>query len=109
MNFETTQRLLTKLRAALQKQTQLASTDYDENEKEIRSRLTELTADNEANGTALVDTARELQTLRANRVKHHEKVAENTAQIAKLKFLLAEQVALIGVDEQIATLEEVGL
>ncbi|XWY20096.1 hypothetical protein ACNGTO_03300 [Bisgaard Taxon 45] len=109
MNFETTQRLLTKLRAALQRQQTLSATDYDQQEKDLTAKLAELTSDTEPNGTALVDTARELQTLRANRHKRMDKVLENLTQIAKLKYLLAEQVASIDVDEQIATLEEFGL
>ncbi|KLT47931.1 hypothetical protein [Pasteurella multocida] len=109
MNFEITQRLLTKLRAALQRQQTLSATDYEKQEEDLTAKLAELTSDTEPNGTALVDTARELQTLRANRHKHMDKVLENSTQIAKLKYLLAEQVASISIDEQIATLEEMGL
>ncbi|UDW84584.1 hypothetical protein K7G91_000869 [Pasteurella canis] len=109
MNFETTQRLLTKLRAALQKKATLDGVNYAEKEKELKNRMTELTNDTEPNGTALVDTARELQNLRTQRDKHTEKVTENDEVIAKLKFLLSEQIAAIPGDEQLATLEDFGL
>lgn len=109
MNFEITQRLLTKLRAALQKKATLDGANYDQKEADLVKKLTELTGDKEPNGTALVDTARELQTLRAQRDKHIEKVIENDDVIAKLKFLLSEQVAAIPGDEQLAELEDFGL
>lgn len=109
MNFETTQRLLTKLRAALQKKATLDGVNYAEKEKELKNRMTELTNDTEPNGTALVDTARELQNLRTQRDKHTEKVTENDEVIAKLKFLLSEQIAAIPGDEQLATLGDFGL
>lgn len=85
------------------------SAKYAEREAEITARLNELIADAGDNGTALVDTSRELQTLRANREKQAEKIEEITATIGRLKFLLADELAKIDIDERHATLEDFGL
>lgn len=110
VNFEALQRLTQKLKQALIKRDSLINLGKSaDREKELIERMNELAADDGDIGSALVDTARELQALRSNRSKQAERLSEAEDTIGKLKFLMSDILSQVDVDERPATLEDVGL
>lgn len=110
LNFDLIQKLIQKLRPALTKHAALTDVEtVNAREAELVARLNELVAEGENEGTLLVDTARELQNIRANKAKQEEKLAEVRTTISKLKYLLVSELVELNIDEQPATAEEFGL
>lgn len=109
MNTDIISKLIQKLKPALAKHAALSDIDtVNAREQELQQRMIDLVADG-CEGNLLVDTARELQTLRQNKEKQQEKLAEVTETIQKLKFLLSDTIAELDIDEKPAALEEFGL